>query len=440
MKIEVVNSIWAKAIDNEARGKIYKLLRYKKTWFKQGQYGKIKQSRLASFVDSRSGFFLAGFLPKVVKHFPQAEIGGKMFYDLEASVPALAAITFRSDQVKAIKAAVQKQRGVIRFATASGKTVIAAGIISCFKNRDAIFLAHSKDIVNQTYERFKEYGFNTGILTGDRKENLEATVLCATYQTYIKQKKIILPDVVIVDEAHHVNSTGSQYGKILTSFDVPIRIGLTGTLPNSKEGKLALEGLIGPVIARLSISEGVKKGLLSLPKITLFPVKKIKRFTDLRQYYEIREHAIVNNRMRNRLIARAVKRRVEKKKSCLIIVNEINHGDNLKKELEGVAIFLQGKTPAQNRNKAKQELIGKKQLAVITTNIWNEGVDIPTLDCVVIAFGGKANTRTIQALGRGLRRTEKKKRVEIIDFLDPYRYLAEHVVARLTIYKKEKLL
>ena len=447
MKVEVVNSVWCKAIDDEERRRITKLLKYEKVWFKQGKYCKIEKSRLASFVDGRSGFFLCGFLSRVVRLYPKVKLSGKIGYDPYAEVPEIAKVTFRKDQLKAIKKAVLKQRGVIQFATASGKTVIAAGIISCFNsNYKAVFLAHSKDIVNQTYERFKEYGFNTGILIGDRKENINTcNVLCATYQTFVKYTDRPV-DILFIDECHHVNSISSQYGKILTEVNVSIRIGLTGTLPNSKEGKLSLEGLIGPVIAKLTIQEGIGKDILSQPKITLLPVRNVKRLREFRQYFKLRDKAIVNNRGRNMLIARAVAGRAVKGKSCLIIVNEIKHGEvllqliNSRATMGGRVKFLLGKTPSQARDKAKQALINKKLLVVITTNIWNEGVDIPTLDVVVMAFGGKANTRTLQAIGRGLRRTKDKERVEIIDFLDPYRYLAEHVVARLNIYKKEGLL
>ena len=442
MKIEIVDGTWCAAIDEEARRKIERLLRHEVIWFVSGQYSKIRKARLASFVDSRSGFFLSGFLPRVLKRFPQAEVIGELpkfghyFNDLDKRPLG---ITFRSDQLQAIKAVCDEQRGVIHFATASGKTVIAAGIINCFDDRNKVlFLAHSKEIVQQTYERFKQYGFRAGILTGEVKENLDCHVLCATHQTYIKD--IREADIVIVDEAHHAQSVESNYGKILTSINARVRIGLTGTLPNSKEGKLALEGLIGPVIAKLTIQDGIDKKILSRPKITLLPIKKRGTFAQLKIYRRIREEAIVNNRSRNKLIAKAALRRAAKGKSVLIIVQEINHGSNLYSVMANQAVFLQGRTPGATRKMVKQKFIEKREKIVITTNIWNEGVDIPTLDCVVIAFGGKANTRTIQAIGRGLRRTKDKSRVEVIDFLDPYRFLAEHLVARLNIYKKEGLL
>lgn len=442
MKVEIKNTTFCKAVDEHTRRKLTRLLRYKQVWFRQGEYCKIKESRFASFVDSRSGFFLAGFMPRILRKYPALQIERKKAAELlpVKDEPSLLGIKLRGDQLKAVKAAVSKQRGVIKFATASGKTVIAAGIISCF-DTSTVFLAHSKEIVGQTYERLKEYGFDTGIMTGEQKINCEAKVLCATIQTYIKAVDIAEPDVVIVDESHHVQKIKGQYGKLLSKLKSPVKIGLTGTLPKDRFGKLCLEGLIGPVIARLTIQEGIEKNILSLPKITLLSVTKLRGMGGL-PYHKMRDKGITNNSVRNDLIVREVSQRVLKNKSCLIIVNEIEHGDNLNSAFTACdfkAIFLQGKTQGVIRQRAKKELIKKDSLCVITTNIWNEGVDIPTLDVVVLAFGGKASTRTIQAIGRGLRRTTEKDRVEIIDFLDPYRYLAEHLVARLQIYKKEKL-
>ena len=82
-------------------------------------------------------------------------------------------------------------------------------------------------------------------------------------------------------------------------------------------------------------------------------------------------------------------------------------------------------------------LIEKKIKAVISSVIWKGGVDIPSLDCVIKADQGKDEKRTRQGIGRGFRTTETKKEFEIVDFAFPYRYLAEHFIARISVYLKE---
>jgi superfamily II DNA or RNA helicase len=100
--------------------------------------------------------------------------------------------------------------------------------------------------------------------------------------------------------------------------------------------------------------------------------------------------------------------------------------------------FVHGTTEGKTRQQVKEALIKKKTKVVISTAVWREGIDIPSLDCVVNACGGKSEIMTIQAIGRGLRKTDEKGEVEIIDFLDPYRYLAEHAIQRMNVYYREQ--
>ena len=452
MRIEIAkDSIFCKVADRdrEVRRKVEKLLQYRYTWFKKQGYTQVKHSRLYSFFDIDSGIFLAGFLPRVLRKFPSAEIEkSQPFADIlppKHDKPTLVGVDFRDNQLRAIRRIVDRQRGVVKFATASGKTVIAGGVISCFDAR-TVFLCNTVDIITQTWERFKEYGLDAGILTGSKKKALGSQVICATIQTYIKylrEEKVVPPQVVLIDECHHVQKLEGQYGELLQLLQSPIKIGFTGTLPNTRYGKLCLEGLVGPVISRLSIVEGIKEGFLSQPKITLIPVPKDSSISKYSKFYDVKDYGVIYNVVRNNLIVSEVKKRVLQEKSCLIIVEEIRHGEKILAAFSGSgvkAIFLQGKSSAKVREQVKQQLVTKQTWCVITTKIWNEGIDIPSLDVVVLGFVGKATSRSMQAIGRGLRRTEEKDRVEIIDFLDPYKFLASHLVLRLTTYVKEGLM
>jgi superfamily II DNA or RNA helicase len=219
----------------------------------------------------------------------------------------------------------------------------------------------------------------------------------------------------------------------------PIKLGFTATLPDDQEGILALEGIVGPVIGELTIQEATGLGIMAEPFITFINTPYNVDIGEYRRYRELYTQGIVNNRTRNGLLVKAVSERIRKGLTCLIMVKEIEHGENIKQaaELAGVPItFMHGGTKGYIRNNVRKMLNDKEIKCVITTDIWREGVDIPTLNVVVNACGGKSEIGTLQAIGRGARRTEEKDRVEIIDFLDPYRYLAEHTVRRLQIYKQ----
>ena len=140
------------------------------------------------------------------------------------------------------------------------------------------------------------------------------------------------------------------------------------------------------------------------------------------------------------MIIRAAERRCKKGKSVLIIVTEIEHGKNLLNVESKLKIeFIRGSTSGKKRDLIKKDFIDKKVKCVIATAVWVAGVDIPTLDCIILAGVGKSETKTVQIVGRATRKTEIKDKFEIIDFLDPYRYLAEHTIGRLIAMKREKI-
>ena len=120
------------------------------------------------------------------------------------------------------------------------------------------------------------------------------------------------------------------------------------------------------------------------------------------------------------------------------MIKEIDHGGNLMEvaKIMGLKdiLFIQGATKGEQRKEVKRALQSKEVKAVIVTVIWREGVNIPSLDCVVNAMGGKSEIATLQAIGRGLRTYKEKKEVEIVDFVDCHKYLSQHFTMRLSIY------
>jgi superfamily II DNA or RNA helicase len=82
----------------------------------------------------------------------------------------------------------------------------------------------------------------------------------------------------------------------------------------------------------------------------------------------------------------------------------------------------------------KEALQAKEIKCVIATTVWREGINIPSLGCIINACGGKSEIVTLQAIGRGLRTSEGKDRILVVDFLDPYKYLAQHAIMRIQTY------
>jgi superfamily II DNA or RNA helicase len=451
MEIEYLDSIHCKA-DKEAVKVIKKSLSYKSSFWKKSAFGKKKIIKDAYFIDGRTGVFLTGFLPVVEKVFK-----GKINFKNKEVIkpecrPNLKGIKFYDYQEQLIDKAIQYQRGVIKSPTGTGKTIVTAGIISCYPNKNILLLCHSISILNQTKVKFEEdFGFKCNLITGESKDKkIRKGITLAIDKSFSKidyLDYICHFDIVLIDESHHVISRKSLYGKILQKLLAPIKLGFTATPPKEREKLLSMQGLLGPVIGEITIQEMTKKGVFVKPKIKLVSVPVQNSVSDLFKYNEVYKAAIINSTVRNTLIIKNAVERIKQGKTCLIMIKDLDHGENLLDIVDEKFpdyledfIFIKGATESKVREYVKNSLEDKKIKCVIVTAIWREGVNIKSLNSVILALGGKSSIQVLQAIGRGTRKSDGKTEVEIIDFIDRYKYLAQHFTERLTIYLKEKWL
>jgi superfamily II DNA or RNA helicase len=242
----------------------------------------------------------------------------------------------------------------------------------------------------------------------------------------------------MIDECHHLNDKGGMYASVLERTLAPMRIGVTATLPSTDKGRLILEGYLGPVIGEFRIEDAIEKGILARPMIDLIAVPWSDRIGMILGYRKIYRAAIVENRVRNGLVCQEANFDISEGRSVLIIVKEIDHGKILQEMLYDLfridLPFVFGKTKAESRNKTKSMLQDKKELGAIANVVWREGTNIPSLNTIVNAGGGKSEIMTAQTLGRGMRTYEDKTMIRLVEFLDPYEYLSHHTVMRLLVY------
>lgn len=456
--IKILDAVHCQA-NREARELIKNCLSYKTQVWKRGRFGRSQQTVLQYLITGRpgsTGLFYTGLLGRVLGFCNSKNISitfeGKLERIKATREPFLKGVVFREDQLEVFKTIKKKSRGTIIAPTGSGKTLVALGIMSMFPNCRILFLCHTLALIDQTRIELKKYNFkDVYIMGGSYNTNFkklafkESTIVLSTIQSFAKLNPVDYADyfdITIVDETHHLNKKSSQYGYVMENNLSPRRYGLTATEPTKQSEILTNEGLLGPKITELTISQGVKIGIIAKPKIKLLPVpfdieinqRCRNRYTDFYQY------AIVENKTRNGLIIKEVEAALRESKSILIIVERIEHGEILmelfnKKSIK--ADFVKGQTEPKEQEKIKTALKEKRKLVVICTKIWKEGINIPSLNKVVLAFGMKEEKGVIQTIGRGLRTTEKKKTVELIDFLDPYRFLAEHSILRMQVYASE---
>jgi superfamily II DNA or RNA helicase len=358
--------------------------------------------------------------------------------------PVLKGITFRKDQITTLIRALTHSNGVIIEPTGTGKTVLAAGIMSSYKidkgGPKTLFLAHTKDLIIQAKEEFERFGFKVGVWQG--KVMTDGDVIVATRQTASKKsyEEMAQFGMLIVDETHHISAfQGEYYQLIHKCCNTVARYGFTATKPTTEEAKWALDSAIGPIISEKTIIEGNELGILAKPQINMIIYQGDEYSGIEKSYAQIYQQYCVKNKQRNRIICDIVSEEIAENRSCLIFISKLEHGERLQKMLENRkigSIFVHGASDNEKRNTTKSKIQTKQDLVVICSVIWKEGVSIKSLNNVILASGGKDEKGVLQAVGRGTRLDKGKTEVTVWDFFDQYKYLSEHSIGRARLYKE----
>lgn len=342
-------------------------------------------------------------------------------------------ITLRGYQVAAAKTLLAHGRGIAKMATNSGKTEVIAAMCKAVPG-DTLVLTTKLDLMRQTADR----------LTLRLKEEVgtigdgsfwPGRVMVGMVQTLTHRKDLEKlfagQSMVIFDECHHVPSKTSQ--NVLMSIPAARRFGFSGTpLHHDNLPDLILIGATGPVLVDISNADLIESGISSMPYVDMYVV------TSDDDYYSkwgpCYGKFIVNNDKRNKIIAREVNK--AQADSTLILVDRIEHGNNLVAMIPG-AIFAHGSLSTDERKAILHQLRHVSGAIVVATPIFDEGVDVPSVDMLVLAGGGETHVRLLQRIGRGMRYKESGK-LRVIDFVDDTnQYLLSHSKSRADVYESE---
>jgi len=345
----------------------------------------------------------------------------------------LKGIDLRGYQREAIRVSLEKQRGIIHGPTGSGKTLALAGIIESVGGR-SICLVNRKDLMYQTAKVLKRHTTQEVGLVGDGNIDFQDCTV-ATVQTLYSllqrddvRKWLKECDVMIADEVHGLGA--QTFYKCAMRVGADIRIGMSGTpLSRDDNRNLMVIAATGEVIFRQNAHDLAKDGFLTLPKVRVVdvwapPVKG--------SYQRVRIDGIVRCKERNEVIKKAVELFRKKNLEILVIVREIEHGNILKKLLN--VPFVCGKDPSFVRSELLKDFSNVG--CAIASTIFEEGIDLPQLQALVVACGGKSSIKTIQRVGRGMRLKKDYPHFFVVDFLDHHnRYLEKHSRRRIELYK-----
>jgi superfamily II DNA or RNA helicase len=332
-------------------------------------------------------------------------------------------------------------RGCMELPTNFGKTECAAAILK-LQPGPALVLIDSKSLVAQTAHRLKQrLGEKIGIFGGGEK-NTSHRITVATIQAiwhhFAKLRKSFLPGIqtLIVDEAHKVSP--KMWFNVLGEVGASVRLGLSATIREASR-RMVVESYLGPIVHTASVQEMIDEGRAAKPTIRMLRLGGLVRATDPQAVYE---EGVVRNRERNRLICEAAVRCVADGKAPLILVVRIEHGEAIRDMLEdrGLSIpFLHGQTDMDTITLAKARFGTSRVPGIIASTIFDMGQDMPSIRALILAGGQRSPLRTIQRVGRSLRKKlDGDNTVQILDIYDQScRMLQSQSDERLRTYRRK---
>lgn len=445
VKITVENVTFSKA--SNASIKVLKpclRVTYKKAKYNPAKGKSIYVDHEESLINSK-GIFLSGYLPRVKKYLSNQHIEYEIINNAERlkadNKPFIKGKTLRDDQIRLVDNAIKSQRGILVAPTGSGKTLLAGAIISCFKNKKVLFLCDKKSLAYQAKEDFKEYGLKNITVVGDGEKDISGNVVVAIQKSLMSfdlKSLSALFDIIILDEAHGLSDKNSQHAMIIENLLAPIKIGLTATYPSDKKVQLIMEGWLGPIIGELTEGEAKAKNIIADTKVIIRKVEFDQEVMDCKNYRRAREIGIITNQNYNRQIIKEALTWTKQGKSVLISFIETEHGKCLKSIADELGLdceFIYGATSTEIREKVKAKFKAKKILCVIASTIWKQGINIPSLDVIENAAGGKSDIAIKQLRGRGTRTYEGKDFLYYIDFFNPnHESFIRHFGFRMCLY------
>lgn len=370
----------------------------------------------------------------------------------------------RPYQLDTVEAAKNSDCGIIKIPTGGGKSLVAALITAEFGKPANIYVI-GIDLLYQFHALFKSiFGDDNVGIVGDglcdvKKINI-VSVWTAGQVLGLKKSDIIIDSsddsekldpqkyedikkclvdakVHICDECHL--GASATFGALSQAIRPEHIYGMSGTPWRDDGADLMIEAILGKYIVNIKASTLIDQGYLVPPIIKFIPVEPLK-YKVTKQYQTIYKEYIVENDIRNELVVKATQKLVEQGFQTLVLFKKIDHGKVLFEKISKImpCILLSGKDDIKTRESAKSELEAGRINCIIASQIFDIGVDLPSLSGLVIAGSGKSSVRALQRIGRVIRKHPNKKYAAIIDFVDQADFLLAHSKTRRKIYESEE--
>lgn len=355
-------------------------------------------------------------------------------------------IMLRDYQVEVINRFLENPQSIQEVATGAGKTITTATLSAAVEPYGrSIVIVPNKSLVTQTEKDYVNLGLDVGVYFGDRKEAGKTHTIC-TWQSLnvlLKNTKSgtaettigeFIEDVVcvMVDEVHMAKADALKTLLTGVMSHIPIRWGLTGTIPKEKFESQALLVSLGPVIGKLSANELQQQGVLAQCHVNIVQLVDHVEYNDYQQElkYLLEESGRLDTMAD--LIAK-----VNATGNTLVLVDRTECGRQLVERLGDRAVFVSGATKGAKRQEEYDEVAtATDKIIVATYGVAAVGINIPRIFNLVLIEPGKSFVRVIQSIGRGIRKAEDKDHVEIWDITSTCKFAKRHLTKRKAFYKE----
>lgn len=367
-------------------------------------------------------------------------------------------IVLQDHQVDTVNNFLKNTQSIQEVATGAGKTIVTAALSQrCEQYGRTIVVVPNRSLVLQTEEEYKLMGLDVGVIFGGRHEYDRRHTIC-TWQSLDsmikKQKKGELEFTfddfltgnklrafvegfdrdavvaVIVDECHGMKADvlkAMMQGPLAT---IPLRWGLTGTIPKEDFNFFALKTSIGDVVGEVSAKELQEKGLLANCNVNIL---QLKDWGDYGNYQSEMKY-LTGDIARLEQVGRMFEQ-ISQDGNVLLLVNYVKTG-KLLEEMIPNSVFLSGKDKDDRRKEEYARAHSENNIVIIATyGIAAVGLNIPRIFNLGLFEPGKSFVRVIQSIGRGLRLATDKDHVEIWDITSTCKYAKRHLTQRKKFYK-----
>lgn len=354
-------------------------------------------------------------------------------------------VVLRDYQIEVVNNFLENPQCLQEIATGAGKTLMTAALSASVEQYGrSVVVVPNKSLVLQTEEDYINLGLDVGVYFGDRKEIGKTHTICTwqSLNTMLKATKnnvapvtieAFLEDVicVIIDEVHQAKADALKALLTGPMANIPIRWGLTGTIPKEKFEFASLHASLGEVVNQIAASELQDMGVLAQCHVNVLQTQDHKEYSNYQQEMQY----LVTDSKRVEWLAGRVNS-IKEEGNTLILVDRIAAGEALQ-ELIPNSTFINGSVKVNDRKETYDTIReGTNEVIIATYGVAAVGLNIPRIFNLVLVEPGKSFVRVIQSIGRGIRKAKDKDHVEIWDITSNCKFSKRHLTKRKAFYKE----